>query len=115
MILPEHLANSQQEIKADHARKVFLLQVRTNIATEVYSKLIQFEYQKSLVQAVDEDDTYGVKSDDEPRSIPFRINMGPPATIAVSAANVLMYELGLITEQECRQVCDLHNQSEVTS
>ncbi len=86
MILPDHLAPTQQQ-KEQMQRTAMILHHRAEFAAKIYAELIAQEYQME----------FACRNGNGP---PYDIDFEFPSKVAVDAATALLYRLNMISAAE---------------
>ena len=92
MILPDHLAPTQQQ-KEQMQRTAMILHHRAEFAAKIYAELIARDYAKA------KSDTELLRFDDN-GSVAFGLDFELPSKVAVDAATALLFRLNMISAEE---------------
>ncbi len=86
MILPDHLAPTQQQ-KEQMQRTAMILHHRAEFAAKIYAELLAQEYHIEWNRRVE-------------TNAPFEMDFSLPSKVAVDAATALLFRLNMISAEE---------------
>lgn len=107
--LPDHVAadHKQQKQQQQQAamRQAAIGDLRIKIAADIYARIVPDQFQLAVNNAVDEADPFGTghltdDDPDEPKEIPFAVNLHTPAKLAWDAATIFLSVGKLLSPEE---------------